>query len=122
MSNEMLGGLTTLADKIAKNKPLVKNEAHTRAEFVKPFLNMLGYDGIEVLVPEYSAGFGKNDKVDYAILGKGKPLAIVEIKHHSVYLDLKKPNNNPQGQLAGYFGACAKNGCKFGILTNGLEY
>lgn len=122
MSNEMLGGLTTLANKIAKNKSLVKNEAHTRAEFVKPFLNMLGYDGIEVLVPEYSAGFGKNDKVDYAILGKGKPLAIVEIKHHSIDLNLKKPNNNPQGQLAGYFGACAKNGCKFGILTNGLEY
>lgn len=122
MSNEMLENLTTLADKIAKNKPLVKNEAHTRAEFVKPFLKILGYDGIEVLVLEYNAGFDKNDKVDYAILSKGKPLAIVEIKHHSVDLDFKKPNNNPQGQLAGYFGACAKNGCKFGILTNGLEY
>lgn len=122
MSNELLEKLKPLAEKIAKNKPLVKNEAHTRAEFVKPFLQILGYDGIEVLVPEYSAGFGNNDKVDYAILSKGKPLAIVEIKHHSVDLDLKKPNNNPQGQLAGYFGACAKNGCKFGILTNGLEY
>ncbi len=122
MSNEMLEKLTTLAEKIAKNKPLVKNEAHTRAEFVKPFLQILGYDGIEVLVPEYNAGFDKNDKADYAILSKGKPLAIVEIKHHSVDLDLKKPNSNPQGQLAGYFGACAKNGCKFGILTNGLEY
>lgn len=122
MSNEMLEKLNKLAEKITKNKPLVKNEAHTRAEFVKPFLQILGYDGIEVLVPEYSAGFGNNDKVDYAILSKGKPLAIVEIKHHSVDLDLKKPNNNPQGQLAGYFGACAKNGCKFGILTNGLEY
>lgn len=122
MTNEMLEKLNELAEKIVKNKPLVKNEAHTRAEFVKPFLQRLGYDGIEVLVPEYSAGFGNNDKVDYAILSKGKPLAIVEIKHHSVDLDLKKPNNNPQGQLAGYFGACAKNGCKFGILTNGLEY
>lgn len=122
MSNELSEKLTTLAEKIAKNKPLVKNEAHTRAEFVKPFLQILGYDGIEVLVPEYNAGFGNNDKADYAILSKGKPLAIVEIKHHSVDLDLKKPNNNPQGQLAGYFGACAKNGCKFGILTNGLEY
>ena len=122
MTNEMLKKLNELAEKIAKNKSLVKSEAHTRAEFVKPFLQILGYDGIEVLVPEYSAGFGNNDKADYAILNKGKPLAIVEIKHHSVDLDLKKPNNNPQGQLAGYFGACAKNGCKFGILTNGLEY
>ncbi len=122
MSNEILEKLNALAEKIAKNKPLVKNEAHTRAEFVKPLLNILGYDGIEVLVPEYNAGFDKNDKADYAILSKGKPLAIVEIKHHSVDLDLKKPNSNPQGQLAGYFGACAKNGCKFGILTNGLEY
>lgn len=118
----MLEKLTALKGKIAKNKPLVKNEAHTRAEFVKPFLKILGYDGIEMLVPEYDAGFGNNDRVDYAILSKGKSLMIVEIKHHSVDLDLKKPNNNPQGQLAGYFSACAKNGCKFGILTNGLEY
>lgn len=121
-SQGLLEKLKELAGKIAKNKHLVKNEAHTRAEFVKPFLKILGYDGIEVLVPEYDAGFGSNDKVDYAILSKDKPLVIVEIKHHSVDLDLKKPNNNPQGQLAGYFSACARNGCKFGILTNGLEY
>lgn len=121
-SQGLLEKLKELVGKIAKNKHLVKNEAHTRAEFVKPFLKILGYDGIEVLVPEYDAGFGSNDKVDYAILSKDKPLVIVEIKHHSVDLDLKKPNNNPQGQLAGYFSACARNGCKFGILTNGLEY
>lgn len=121
-SQGLLEKLKELAEKIAKNKHLVKNEAHTRAEFVKPFLKILGYDGIEVLVPEYPAGFGSNDKVDYAILSKDKPLAIVEIKHHSADLDCKKPNNNPQGQLAGYFSACARKGCKFGILTNGLEY
>lgn len=121
MANEMLEGLNKLAEKIANNKPLVKNEAHTRAEFVKPFLKMLGYDGIKVLVPEYGND-DNSDKVDYAILCKGKPLAIVEIKHHSVDLDSKKLNNNPRGQLAGYFSACARNGCKFGILTNGLEY
>ncbi|MGX2984169.1 type I restriction endonuclease [Helicobacter sp. 23-1048] len=122
MSQELLENLKALAEKIAKNKKLVKEEAHTRAEFVKPFLKILGYDGIEILVPEYPAGFGSNDKVDYAILSKDKPLAIVEIKHHGVDLDSKKPNNNPQGQLAGYFSACARKGCKFGILTNGLEY
>lgn len=122
MSQELLGNLKALAGKITKNKKLVKEEAHTRAEFVKPFLKILGYDGIEMLVPEYPAGFGSNDKVDYAILSKDKPLAIVEIKHHSVDLDCKKPNNNPQGQLAGYFSACARKGGKFGILTNGLEY
>ena len=122
MSQELLENLKALAEKIAKNKKLVKEEAHTRAEFVKPFLKILGYDGIEMLVPEYPAGFGSNDKVDYAILSKDKPLAIVEIKHHGVDLDSKKPNNNPQGQLAGYFSACARKGCKFGILTNGLEY
>ena len=122
MSQELLENLKALAEKIAKNKKLVKEEAHTRAEFVKPFLKILGYDGIEMLVPEYPAGFGSNDKVDYAILSKDKPLAVVEIKHHGVDLDSKKPNNNPQGQLAGYFSACARKGCKFGILTNGLEY
>lgn len=121
MANEMLEGLNKLAEEIANNKPLVKNEAHTRAEFVKPFLKMLGYDGIKVLVPEYGND-DNSDKVDYAILCKGKPLAIVEIKHHSINLDSQTAKCNPKGQLAGYFGSCVKNGCKFGILTNGLEY
>ncbi len=70
-SQGLLEKLKELAEKIAKNKHLVKNEAHTRAEFVKPFLKILGYDGIEVLVPEYDAGLKDGrKKVDYAILCK----------------------------------------------------
>lgn len=123
-SQGLLEKLKELAEKIAKDRANIKNEAQTRTGFVNPFLKALDYklDDIRIIVPEYDAGFGSNDKVDYAILSKDKPLVIVEIKHHSVDLDLKKPNNNPQGQLAGYFSACARNGCKFGILTNGLEY
>lgn len=127
MANEMLEKLKPLVDKIAKHKKenfeQIGKEAHTRAEFVKPFFEALGYTkGISVLYPEYSAGFKGDESVDYALLECGKPLAMVEIKHHSINLDSQTAKCNPKGQLAGYFGSCVKNGCKFGILTNGLEY
>lgn len=128
MPNEILEKLKPLAEKIAKHKNSnfkeIELEAHTSSEFVEPFLKALGYDkGISVLKREYKVlEIDGNNVVDYAILNNGAPLAIVEVKHHSVDLDSKKPNNNPQGQLNRYFGACVKGGCKFGILTNGLEY
>lgn len=118
-SQGLLEKLKELAEKIAKNKHLVKNEAHTRAEFVKPFLKILGYDGIEVLVPEYDAGIKDGrKKVDYAILCKNQPLVAIEIKHCNTEL-----NESHIGQLDEYYYACVKKGGgKFGILTNGLEY
>ena len=120
MSQELLENLKALAKKIAKNKHLITNETQTRTKCVKPFFKILGYDDIEILVPKYIAGF--DGKADYVILSKDKPLVIVEIKHHSADLDAKKISNNPIRQLARYFDARAKNGFKFGILTNGLEY
>lgn len=116
MSNKMLDNLTTLADKIAKDKPRITDEAKTRTAFVNPFLKILGYklDDTRMIVPEYDVGYNKDKKVDYAILYKDKPLVLLEIKHHSEDLDKHIK------QLRNYFGVCAE--CSFGILTNGLEY
>ena len=61
------------------------NEAKTRMYLVEPFFEILrfnrGFDNGN-LVPEYDADFAnlKGKKVDYAILTKGKPEILVEVK------------------------------------------
>lgn len=115
-SQGLLEKLKELAEKIAKDKANIKNEAQTRTGFVNPFLKALDYklDDIRIIVPEYDVGDNKDKKVDYAILRNGKPLVLIEIKHHQE--DLNKHTN----QLKNYFALCAD--CNFAILTNGLEY
>lgn len=125
MANEMLVELTTLAEKIAKNKPLVKDKAQTLTEFVKPFFKILGYDDIEVYIPECKG-------VRCAILSNGAPLAVIVVEHHSVELGVGKVihklpvQSTPDSQLKTTFGfwkCVLKFGAlSFGILTNGLEY
>lgn len=115
-SQGLLEKLKELAEKVAKDKANIKNEAQTRTGFVNPFLKALDYklDDIRIIVPEYDVGDNKDKKVDYAILRNGKPLVLIEIKHHQE--DLNKHTN----QLKNYFALCAD--CSFAILTNGLEY
>lgn len=115
MPNEILEELTALADKIAKDKPRITDEAKIRTAFVNPFLKILGYklDDTRMIVPEYDVGYNKDKKVDYAILYKDKPLVLIEIKHHSENL------SRHINQLKNYYKLAD---CKFGILTNGLEY
>lgn len=115
MPNEILEELTALVDKIAKDKPRITDEAKTRTAFVNPFLKILGYklDDTRMIVPEYDVGYNKDKKVDYAILYKDKPLVLLEIKHHSENL------SRHINQLKNYYKLAD---CKFGILTNGLEY
>ncbi len=115
-SQGLLEKLKELAEKIAKDRANIKNEAQTRTGFVNPFLKALDYklDDIRIIVPEYDVGDNKDKKVDYAILRNGKPLVLIEIKHHQE--DLNKHTN----QLKNYFALCAD--CNFAILTNGLEY
>lgn len=116
MANEMLEQLTALAEKIAKDKPRITDEAKTRTAFVNPFLKILGYklDDMRIIVPEYDVSDGKDNKVDYAIVKNDKPIVLIEIKKHTENLD--KHFN----QLNTYFKVCEK--CSFGILTNGVEY
>ena len=71
------------------------NEAKTRMYLVEPFFEILrfnrGFDNGN-LVPEYDADFAnlKGKKVDYAILFKGKPEILIEVKKASIKLTTKK--------------------------------
>ncbi len=96
------------------------NEAKTRMYLVEPFFEILRfYRGFENgnLIPEYDADFAnlKGKKVDYAILFKGKPEILVEVKKASMKLHTKNT-----AQLNEYFNNTTES--KIGILTNGLIY
>lgn len=106
-----------LADRVAKLKPNILTEEATKHSLIMPFLKTLGYDVFDptVVVPEFTADIGqkKGEKVDYAILSDGKPIILIEAKHHTVNLD------NHNSQLLRYYTVTE---AKFGILTNGIEY
>src|SRR3989338_2888077 len=67
------------------------NEAKTRMYLVEPFFETLRFNrGFENgnLIPEFDADFAslKGRKVDYAILMKGKPEIIIEVKKANLKL------------------------------------
>ncbi len=68
------------------------------------------------VTPELNADIGvkKGEKVDYAILLNGKPIILIECKHHSA--DLSKVHAS---QLYRYFSV---TDARFSLLTNGLIY
>jgi hypothetical protein len=107
-----------LAIKAPGKLDYVQTEAATRSALVDPFIRALGYDtsDLQEVVPEFGAhlnipGIAKDKRVDYAILRDGKPIILIEAKHHKDKLI--------QGfdQLHAY-AICT--GCRIGILTNGL--
>lgn len=106
-----------LVERISKLKPNILTEEATKHSFIMPFLKALGYDIFDptVVVPEFVADIGtkKGEKVDYAILQDGKPLILIEAKHHNANLD------NHNSQLVRYYTVTE---AKFGVLTNGIEY
>lgn len=83
-----------------------------------PFLAALGYNVFDPTegTPELNADIGvkKGEKVDYAILRDGKPILLIECKHHAA--DLGKVHAS---QLYRYFSVTES---RFGLLTNGIVY
>ncbi len=114
---EFQAEIKELSEKIAKLKTNIETEEATKTAFILPFLKALGYDVFDptIVVPEFTADIGtkKGEKVDYAILKDGKPLILIEAKHHTANLD------NHNSQLLRYYTVTE---AKFGILTNGIEY
>jgi predicted type IV restriction endonuclease len=107
-----------LAAKAPGKLEFVQTEAATRSALIDPFIRALGYDTSELqeVIPEFGAhlnipGIAKDKRVDYAILRDGKPIILIEAKHHKDKLI--------QGfdQLYAY---AISTGCRIGILTNGL--
>lgn len=116
--NELRKSLTSFD--LAKAVEQSDNEAKTRMYLVEPFFMMLRFNrGFENgnLVPEFDADFAnlKGKKVDYAILFRGKPEIIVEVKKAGLKL-----TEIHSRQLNEYF--LNTNDSKIGILTNGIEY
>lgn len=115
---DLIDKLRELSARIPKQRDYIQTEEATKSALVMPFLNALGYnvfDPTEV-TPELNADVGvkKGEKVDYAILREGKPVILIECKHHST--DLNKVHAS---QLYRYFSV---TDARFGLLTNGVTY
>ncbi|MBM7845374.1 type I restriction endonuclease [Herpetosiphon giganteus] len=115
---DLIDRLRDLATRVTKQLEYIQTEEATKNALVMPFLASLGYDVFNPLevTPELNADIGlkKGEKVDYAILRDGKPVMLLECKHHNA--DLGKAHAS---QLYRYFSVTE---ARFGILTNGLSY
>ena len=90
-------------------------EEATKTSLVLPFIQMLGYDIFDPteVVPEFTADIGikRGEKVDYAIMQRGKPAILIECKKYGSNLA-----EDAVSQLVRYFGV---TNAHFGILTDG---
>jgi hypothetical protein len=111
--------IKSLSEHIANVKEDTDGEAQTKDAFIKPFIELLGYnlsDPREVKGEYTCDNTGKNGtKVDYAILKNNEVIIIIECKQWKEDLDLALHKT----QLEKYFQNTA---AKFGILTNGIIY
>ena len=93
-------------------------EEGTKTSLVLPFIQMLGYDIFDPteVVPEFTADIGikRGEKVDYAIMQRGKPAILIECKKYGSNLA-----EDAVSQLVRYFGV---TNAHFGILTDGISY
>ena len=93
-------------------------EEATKTSLVLPFIQMLGYDIFDPteVVPEFTADIGikRGEKVDYAIMQRGKPAILIECKRYGSNLA-----EDALSQLVRYFGV---TNAHFGILTDGISY
>lgn len=96
------------------------SETNTKAVFIEPYLDFLGYDSknIKRFIREFKI---QGKSVDYALFEddyiKGSiPNVIIEAKKIDTNIDAEVVIN----QLKDYYDAL--KGCKYGILTNGRQY
>lgn len=101
-------------------REMIKSEEETKLKLINPFLKILGYDVEEpgILVSEDIADFRnkKGKKVDYTAYKENKPILLIEAKYHRNEL------SHSTEQLDSYFNTKVREGCRLGLLTNGIEY
>lgn len=101
-------------------REMIKSEEETKLKLINPFLKILGYDVEEpgILVSEDIADFRnkKGKKIDYTAYKENKPILLIEAKYH------KNELSHSTEQLDFYFNAKVREGCRLGLLTNGVEY
>lgn len=107
-----------LASRASELREYITSEEGSKTSLVLPMLGALGYDVFnpKQVTAELTADVGvkRGEKVDYAIMGSGKPKLIIECKKIGDPL-------GPQAisQLFRYFTSLR---VKFGVLTDGIIY
>ena len=106
------------AERVEHWKSEPPTEEATKTSLILPFIQMLGYDIFDPaeVVPEFTADIGikRGEKVDYAIMQRGKPAILIECKRYGSNL-----TEDAISQLVRYFGVTDAH---FGILTDGISY
>jgi hypothetical protein len=110
--------IEALAIKAAELREYISSEEGSKTCLVLPMLGALGYDVFnpKQICAELTADVGvkRGEKVDYAIMGSGKPRLIIECKRLGDPLGASSIS-----QLFRYFTALQ---VKFGVLTDGVIY
>lgn len=115
---DLIDRLNQISLKISKQRDSIATEEATKAAFIMPFINALGYDIFdpEEVIPEFTADIGikKGEKVDYAIVVNGNISMLIECKMVNARLDAQH-----ESQLHRYFHSTA---ARIGVLTDGIIY
>ena len=110
--------IEALSAKASELREYITSEEGSKTCLVLPLLGALGYDVFnpKQITAELTADVGvkKGEKVDYAIMGSGKPKLIIECKRLGASL-----GSGAISQLFRYFTALQ---VKFGVLTDGIIY
>ena len=120
MDTTLTDRVRRMAEVIIARAPHCRTEEATKMSLIVPTLqDVLGYDchDPQQVIPEFIADFGtkKGEKVDYALMGDGKPIVLVEAKPVGTPLD------SATSQLHRYF-STTDGSCRTAILTNGTRW
>ena len=111
---DLIKVIETIRERIkAHGDSVQKNETRTRQVLIDPLLAALGWDVTDPaqVTLEYASG---NGRADYALLGPGRPVAVVEAKRLEQQLDAKHSM-----QVLNY---ANEQGIKYMVVTNGDEW
>lgn len=109
--------LSKFFDKVKSVKSSGLNEEETKNSLVVPLLQALDWDitslsDVRAELP-LDIGVKQSERIDYALMGGGKPAVLIECKRQGATL------NKYISQLYRYYTTSAAG---IGILTNGFEY
>ena len=111
--SSLLELMVTLRSRIdTHGAALRQSEALTRAVLIDPLLRELGWDteNAALVVPEYRGGRGS---ADYALVGEGKPVVMVEAKRLGSALE---------GAAEQGIGYCLSDGVPYFAVTDGARW
>ncbi|GHV51251.1 hypothetical protein FACS1894216_04920 [Synergistales bacterium] len=116
---ELIDTIRQIAKTYNEKKDSITTEEASKMALVLPLIQALGYNVFDTseVFPEYVADIAgrKGEKIDYAIMGEGEPIIIIECKWSGAEL-----TDDNKSQLIRYF--VTLPAVKIAVLTNGLVY